>query len=455
MEYNNEHNESPILRGESNYQNESDSEFIAEITKRREAALYFNKLVVIVMTLAVSAILVVSIIFFVEGIDSNDSNNSIINLCYLAPTCTPSSQKYDLVTGFTNYTGWQVGDRMTTCCDICQTTSESNVYSSYFNEAQSNNIETRNKVQSVKINSSNFVKKFNDNLIHYNLKADLGYDFLLFDQIWLPQWCNAFSMGHDPTLSHTTGTLCEPSVYLSTPRLSIHGLWPNLFDGFQVCCSSNNPLTINPYKLKAMSNYNDLISQWYDPTVTYDSSVGPEDQNSYLKGSNPKYPVDCSICYLLNHEWQKHGTCFSSSDPEADHTKDDVNYLQSGLIINSVVNATSLLVNAMNGTVVDINDISNLYTNKVNVLCDPQNTIDDDTGYLLEIQTCYIPIDSAYTIDVNNDKKFLSTEELKALGDEPITLANGLQVVPMDCPDSLPSSFTTPCPNKVNVRNFI
>lgn len=103
------------------------------------------------------------------------------NITCPAPTSTEA--KYNPVTGFTNFTGWYDGLGDDLCCNLCSETTHREGY--------------------------------------FSVDADEGadivfapgeFDYLIFDQIWLPQWCAALQEGHDPTLSHPVGTLCVPSV---------------------------------------------------------------------------------------------------------------------------------------------------------------------------------------------------------------------------------------------------
>ncbi|VEU34508.1 unnamed protein product [Pseudo-nitzschia multistriata] len=132
-----------------------------------------------------------------------------------------------------------------------------------------------------------------------NICADGGvtnigpYDYLLLDLMWNPTFCNALEDGHDFTLTHMPSMRCSPSL---SERLSIHGLWPSWLKTFGTCCNatgSNKPL--DPHEV---TNEWDnslrlrMLEDWYDP-VLYNGRFNEDN--------------GCQICYVQNHEWQKHG----------------------------------------------------------------------------------------------------------------------------------------------------
>ncbi|KAF4041907.1 Ribonuclease T2 family [Phytophthora infestans] len=127
------------------------------------------------------------------------------------------------------------------------------------------------------------------------------YDFLLLEQLFLPQFCRDLLVGVDLTISHRNvnkyphGIMCEPSKAVS--KLSIHGLWPNYFTGFSACCNVSDTIRNQPFDaLGFASESPELLRQmdelWVDPT-----------QPSSFH----------TLCELYNHEFQKHGLCYAAN----------------------------------------------------------------------------------------------------------------------------------------------
>lgn len=202
---------------------------------------------------------------------------------------------------------------------------------------------------------------FNDLDVSCHSKNGNGdYDFFMFDQIWRPQFCQSLANGHDPTLTHMTGSMCEKYT-TSDSLLSIHGLWPNYWNGYPQCCNeTQNNFALVPEEVTQWNIYPEIMKQWADPT---DSS-------------------SCSVCLMLNHEWLKHGACYSPGDPE--------HYFSDALNIGSVLTMLTKQINYLNGTTVLTEDVQKLYSVAVNVMCDPHDAAStSSTGYFLELQTCW------------------------------------------------------------------
>ena len=215
------------------------------------------KCIIIVFLIPVAIILAV-VVFN----DLKHSNGQ----CYAEFSCSTSSF-YDLNTGFTNDTGW-ASPSSDACCEICSVPH------------------TPNKICFNTTPGSNCMSKT-------GTAGD--YDFVMLDQMWLPQFCHALDAGYDPTLSHLAGSKCNNENSLPN-QLIIHGLWPNYYDGFPQCCNSSlvglTPLV--PSQVVKWSIWPELQAVWYDPTKTPPSS---DNENTN----------ECNICYILNHEWVKHG----------------------------------------------------------------------------------------------------------------------------------------------------
>jgi ribonuclease T2 len=267
-------------------------------------------------------------IFQFEGVRiPTTEDDDTLSSCYLEPTCTilgPADEN-----GFTNATGWSFV-APAECCQIC-------------------------------LNGTAPTVCFDSNGSCANKTGDADYDYLLLDEIWMPQFCIALDSGYDPTLSHTASARCQ---YRRT-EMSIHGLWPNYVDGYPQCCNASGALEpLNPQEVELWTIQDSLQNMWYDPTVS-------------------EY---CSTCYLLNHEWEKHGGCFSPGKPET--------YFKTGLLIHSRLLSADASIKSLAGRVVDIQTISDLYVMQSNIICDPNDPeanilLESGIGVLLEVQTCW------------------------------------------------------------------
>eukprot|EP01034_Spumella_vulgaris_P027159 gene27159-33842_t len=307
--------------------------------------------------------------------------------------------------------------------------------------------------------------------------GNADYDYVMLDQIYYPQMCNALREGHDPTLSHLSGTQCTKEITSSAVKMNIHGLWPNYYHGYPQCCHGNSPVgdnstsvsTLDPLVVQKWTFYPKLEQFWFDPTTSLVNMEG----------------VSCSTCYLLNHEWQKHGSCYSPENQEA--------YFASGLEIHIYLTNATRAIEAMNGSVVTTSNIQNLYLHRVNVICDPlatppttsiQSVEDTDVGVFLELQTCWTvdiaPVTLHHMQDGVHDKRgaqvsvisdkrtgrFLgrSIQEFKDL----LTLEGGSSYLSeeqlegkdiadftwVDCSAASASHFTTPCPSLTYVGTY-
>lgn len=117
------------------------------------------------------------------------------------------------------------------------------------------------------------------------------WDFITMDALYIPQFCQALAEGHDFTLTNPENSTCTDSK-LHLNGFQLHGLWPNYDSDWAACCQTPSPLS-----KEEVSGWNfsfDLQQYWVD------AGVGP----------------GCDACFNLNHEWQKHGGCFTNK-PEA------------------------------------------------------------------------------------------------------------------------------------------
>jgi hypothetical protein len=96
------------------------------------------------------------------------------------------------------------------------------------------------------------------------------YDYVLFDQIWLPEFCHSLDNGFDPTLTHLEGSHCQQR-HLDIPlsKLSIHGMWPNYVNGYPQCCDIEDGGTttaLSPQEVVSWPIWTALQEHWPDVT---------------------------------------------------------------------------------------------------------------------------------------------------------------------------------------------
>jgi len=233
------------------------------------------------------------------------------------------------------------------------------------------------------------------------------WDFLTMDYLYVPQFCHALEDGHDFTLTNTDGSKCTEAS-ASLPQIQIHGLWPDWTSDFSTCCGS--AATVDPVAARDWTIFNDLQRKWVD------AAADPS----------------CSVCYNLNHEWQKHGTCFTN-EPET--------YFRVGLDLEKSMAAhmTAIqgVLDASAGSTILAADIvaawnaSFTVTNKtpyaINLICDPHSETSvngTSVNYISEIQVCW---------------KRIST----ALKGSPVNSSAHLEL--MHCPAATKRGFTQPC----------
>lgn len=112
----------------------------------------------------------------------------------------------------------------------------------------------------------------------------------------------------------------------------------------------------------------------------------------------------------LNHEWLKHGGCYSPGEPEK--------YFNDALTINAELSKYTTAINSLAGQTVTTKSVELLYSKHINVICDP-NTPDtfggnSSIGSFLELRTCWS-----------------GTDQL------------------IDCPAAFSNAFGVPCPEYI------
>lgn len=185
-----------------------------------------------------------------------------------------------------------------------------------------------------------------------NKTGDGDYDYLLLSQHWIPSMCRGLAEGYDTTVTHQAGATCTDDA---PNRLTLHGLWPNYTSGFPQCCGSGAVLAPQEVHTWPEELRQGLADHQGDPT-----------QTSFEDG----------VCHILNHEWQKHGTCFSDGDPQR--------YFEVGLELTGRLAEANATVDAWTGTTQRREDITGLYDQPIQLLCDKHHPTD-----LLEIHTCW------------------------------------------------------------------
>lgn len=413
---------------------ESHLEDIEEESRRqRNSSRFFNRIVGSVVSFTAVCVIVLVVVLHYHPF--HPSHHGSDETCYVAPSCTSINHRWD-ENGFTNLTGWpatacesSLSDVGPYCCDICVDAPTSEISPASLSTAA----------------------------------EAVTYNYLLMDQIWLPQLCNALVSGHDPTVTHLKGSLCVTDVLQSEPRLTIHGLWPNLFNAAtSVCCSTDQDTPYSPLIPSLVQQwpiYKQLKVSWMDPTT--DSIQGG---------------LSCATCYMLNHEWQKHGTCMGAMYPTEDEVELQIAYFTAGLELHTRMHSNSTALAAMAGQTVSSASIAALYDKQVNVMCDPQalpptsrNTRasssgsgngdaesgplrplrgsasaavglalqDEDVGVFLEVQTCWNMTSSADPQNLEEGSRGLQAE-----------------MTMIDCPPPISNSFTAPCPAMAYVSLF-
>lgn len=196
------------------------------------------------------------------------------------------------------------------------------------------------------------------------------YDFLLLEQLFLPQFCRDLLAGVDLTISHRNvnkyprGIVCKPSKAAS--KLSIHGLWPNYNAGFSACCNvsdatRNQPFDALGFAAESPELLREMDEVWVDPT-----------QSSSLH----------TVCELYNHEFQKHGLCYSANGGE-DFDFSAREYFRAAMRAAAVNKEATTTINrwaAANNPKTTLAAITALYQTRVQVLCSAVAPIDGTMG---------------------------------------------------------------------------
>jgi len=175
---------------------------------------------------------------------------------------------------------------------------------------------------------------------------------LLLAQQFLPQYCRDLELGKDTTLAHPSFARCSPDAV--TNQLTLHGLWPNYAAGFPACCNTtstaNRPLDPESFYAARPSLMKRLREAWPDPV-----------QSTVKEG----------LCYLHNHEFQKHGYCYGGGFVEGDVEASAAAYFEAALSLSDKLKAgaDAVLGWAQQNKVVSLAEMEALYPKKPQVYC--------------------------------------------------------------------------------------
>ncbi|KAG7396720.1 hypothetical protein PHYBOEH_001888 [Phytophthora boehmeriae] len=200
------------------------------------------------------------------------------------------------------------------------------------------------------------------------------FDYLVLEQIFVPQFCRDLLKGYDSTVSHQNvdvypnGTSCVESVVKS--ELTIHGLWPNYNDGYVSCCNPSSTTTNDPYNAADFAAAQSTLlatmgEKWVDATqaTTYDT-----------------------LCEIYNHEFQKHGLCYQANGD--DYISAAVTYFEATLNTAERLSSATKQINAwaaQSTPQTTLAELKALYDHDIIALCSSV----DGSNKLSAIRTCY------------------------------------------------------------------
>ncbi|POM59587.1 Ribonuclease [Phytophthora palmivora] len=257
-------------------------------------------------------------------------------------------------------------------------------------------------------------------------KVPGDFDYLVLEQLFVPQFCRDLLVGVDGTISHQNvnpypnGTACVPDQAVS--KLTIHGLWPNYDDGYVSCCNPSDSVANDPYDAAKFSeNQASLLAEmgekWIDATQ----------ESTYN-----------TLCEIYDHEFQKHGLCYAAQG--ADLEAAAVTYFEATLNTADRISAATEQINAwaaLDTPQTTLAEIQALYDHQVMVFCSAV----DGENQLSVIRTCYEkPTDigsEGPTTQIDCANATATSTFSVCSGDEPITL------LPYVAPGSTSSSAST------------
>ena len=271
-------------------------------------------------------------------------------------------------------------------------------------------------------------------LAKQNVPGD--FDYLVLEQLFVPQFCRDLLVGVDGTISHQNvnpypmGITCSP--YRARSTLTIHGLWPNYNDGYVSCCNAsatvgNDPFDAAPFATRHATLLSHMATHWLDASQ----------QSTYN-----------TLCEIYNHEFQKHGLCYAAQG--ADLEAAAVTYFEATLHTAARVRAATEQINAWaarDPPQTTVTAIQALYDRHVMVLCSAV----DGENQLSVIRTCF---DKPTAIDRQGATTQIDCANATATAtfsvcsdDQPITLLP--YVVPEATTASAPTALSEPMVSKL------
>ncbi|KAF0696913.1 Aste57867_12359 [Aphanomyces stellatus] len=215
----------------------------------------------------------------------------------------------------------------------------------------------------------------NDTDCMSKLQRPGDYDYLLFDQVFAPQFCRDLLFGNDSTITHQNvnpaplGLQCF--VDRTPAQLYVHGLWPNYNKGYPGCCNvsdtiANTPFNAATFQTKYPALFQQMDALWRDPAV-----------ESSAEG----------LCHAYNHEFQKHGICYRAFGADMDRAAAD--YFTSVLDVTKRLTTPSAQIAkwAADKVTATFDQLTGLYTKKVGVVCSKYDT--EKTNRFQAIRTCW------------------------------------------------------------------
>ncbi|KAG6592778.1 putative ribonuclease [Phytophthora cinnamomi] len=252
------------------------------------------------------------------------------------------------------------------------------------------------------------------------------FDYLVLEQLFVPQFCRDLLRGYDETISHQNvdvypnGTACVASRVKS--ELTIHGLWPNYNDGYVSCCNPNSTVTNQPYDAAEFALLeSDLLAtmgeKWVDATQesTYDT-----------------------LCEIYDHEFQKHGLCYHADGD--DFISAAVTYFTATLNTADRISTATEQINkwaAQSTPQTTLAEIEALYDHDVIVLC---SSVDGNNS-LSSIRTCY-----EKPSNISSEGPTTQTDCATITASAPFEYCSGeypIQLTAYTAPDSSASSAAT------------
>ncbi|GMF10822.1 unnamed protein product [Phytophthora lilii] len=227
-------------------------------------------------------------------------------------------------------------------------------------------------------------------------EAPSDFDYLVLEQLFVPQFCRDLLKGYDSTISH---------------------------QNVDVCCNPNSTVTNQPYDAAEFALLeSDLLAtmgeKWVDATqaTTYES-----------------------LCEIYNHEFQKHGLCYAANGD--DYISAAVTYFEATLNTADRISSATEQINAwaaQSTPQTTLAEIEALYDHDVIVLCSSV----DGNNTLSSIRTCY-----EKPTNITSDGPTTQTDCATITASSPFKFCSGdypIQLTAYTAPDSSASTMSAP-----------